>query len=93
MTLTISSFLSGETTFALRHFAWSGKTDFVFQIAIPAQGLLVWSGIDNGFVVDSVLPNEISLASVHDFAARIRRTEVRPICNRRAISDWLTPAR
>ncbi|MGH9539664.1 MAG: hypothetical protein ACRD3H_17195, partial [Terriglobales bacterium] len=24
---------------------------------------------------------------------RIRRTEVRPICNRRAISDLLTPAR
>jgi hypothetical protein len=52
------------------------ETYFVFELVIPAQGLLFWSGIDDGFVVDSVLPDGISLG-VHDFAPWIRRTEVR----------------
>ena len=47
----------------------------------------------DGFVVNMILPDRVSLGSLHDFAPRIRRTEVRPICTRRAISDWLTPAR
>ena len=58
-TSTVSSFLSGETTFAVRHLAWNGKRDFVFQIVIPAQGLLFRSGIDDSFVVDSVFTNRV----------------------------------
>ena len=50
-------------------------------------------GVGDGFVVDAVFPLRISLGSFHDFAPRIRRTEVRPICTRRAISDLLIPAR
>jgi hypothetical protein len=69
------------------------KTDFAFQIVIPAHGLLFRTGIDDRFVMDAVFPHKISLGSFHDFAPRIRRTEVRPICTRRAISDLLTPAR
>ena len=30
------------------------ETDFVFQVVIPAQGLLIRTGIDDGFVVDAV---------------------------------------
>ena len=33
------------------------ETDFVFQVVIPAQGLLFRSGIDDSFVVDSVFPD------------------------------------
>ena len=57
-----------------------GEADFVFQVVIPAQRLLIRTGIDDSFVVDAVFPHRVSLGSFHDFAPRIRRTEVRPIC-------------
>jgi len=37
------------------------ETDFIFQVVIPAQGLLLWSGIDDGFVVDAVFPDRVWL--------------------------------
>jgi hypothetical protein len=43
-----------------RHVARNGKLISVFQIATPAQGLLVRSGIDNGLVFDAVYPDWIS---------------------------------
>src|SRR5438477_10034865 len=67
------------------------KTDFAFQVVIPAQGLLFRSGIDDSFVVDSVFPDRVFSGFLHRFGPRMRRTEVRPICSRRAISDLLTP--
>src|SRR6185369_11644816 len=69
------------------------ETDLAFQIVIPAHYLLIRTGIDDSLVVNAVLPLRVSLGPFHDFAPRIRRTEVRPICTRRAISDLLTPAR
>jgi hypothetical protein len=55
--------------------------------------MLFRAGIDDRFVVDAVFPRRISLASSHDFVPRMRRTEVRPICRRVAVSDLLMPAR
>src|SRR3954454_11226915 len=69
------------------------ETDFAFQIVIPAHRLLFWTSIDDRFVVNAVFPQRISLGFSHDFAPRMRRTEVRPICRHRAISDLLMPAR
>src|SRR4029434_74498 len=70
------------------------ESDFVVEVAMPTHHLLFRPiGVGDGFVVDPVLPDRVSLGSLHDFAPRIRRTEVRPICTRRAISDLLTPAR
>ena len=37
------------------------ETDFVFQVVIPAQRLLIRSGIDDSFVVDSVFPDRVFL--------------------------------
>src|SRR5437764_1231060 len=68
------------------------KTDFAFQVVIPAQGLLFRSGIDDSFVVNSVFADRVFSGFLHRFGPRTRRTEVRPICGRRAISDLLTPA-
>src|SRR5215471_20267019 len=70
-----------------------GETDLAFQIVVPAQCLLFRAGIDDGFVVDAVFPDRVSLGPLHSFAPKIRRTDVRPIRTRRAISDLLTPAR
>ena len=75
---------------------WRGKetSDFVFEIVIPAHGLLFRPiGVHDGLVVDAVFPDRVFLRFFHDFAARMRRTEVRPIPRRRAISALLTPAR
>src|SRR3954467_1719555 len=58
------------------------ETDFAFQIVIPAHCVLFWTSIDDRFVVDAVFPQRISLGSSHDFAPRMRRTEVPPICRR-----------
>src|SRR5262249_49992007 len=69
------------------------ETDFAFQIVIPAHCLFIRTGIDDSFVVDAVFPHRISLGPSHDFAPRMRRTDVRPICRCRAISDLLMPAR
>src|SRR5581483_12012275 len=69
------------------------ETDFAFQVVIPTRGLLIWTGIDDGFVVDTVFPDRVFSGFLHRFGSRTRRTEVRPICSRRAISDLLTPAR
>jgi hypothetical protein len=92
MTSTASPFLRGETTFAVRHFAWNGNRLLFFQAVIPAQDLPFRSGIDDSFVVDSVFPNRVLLGFLHRLGPRTRRTEVRPICSRRAISDLLTPS-
>src|SRR4051794_39278536 len=67
------------------------ETDLAFQVVIPAHCLLFRTSIDDRFVLDAVFPHRIS--PFHDFAVRMRRTEVRPICRRRAISDLLMPAR
>src|SRR5262249_50706067 len=67
------------------------ETDSAFQIVIPAHCLFIRTGIDDSFVVDAIFPDRISLGSSHDFAPRMRRTAVRPICRRRAISDLLMP--
>src|SRR5664279_2265125 len=69
------------------------ETDLAFQVVIPAHCLFIRTGIDDRFVVDAVFPLRVPLGSFHDVAPRIRRTEVRPIRTRRAISDLLTPAR
>src|SRR2546428_324903 len=70
------------------------KLYFVIEVAMPSHDLLFRPiGVRDGFVVDSVLSDGIFLGFLHDFAPRIRRTDVRPIRNRRAISDLLTPAR
>ena len=72
----------------------AGESDFVIEVAMPSHDLLFGPiGVGDGFVVNAILPNRISLGSLHDFCPRIRRTEVRPICTRRAISDLLTPVR
>ena len=61
---------------------------------MPSHDLLFWPiGIGDDFVMDAVLSVRVSAGSLHDFTPRIRRTEVRPIRTRRAISDLLTPAR
>src|SRR5436305_15287600 len=65
------------------------ERDFAFQIVIPANCLLFRTGIDDCFVVDAVFSHRISLGSSHDFTPRMLRTEVRPICRPRAISDLL----
>jgi len=70
-----------------------GKTDFVFQVVIPAQGLLFRSSIDDSFVVDSVFADRVFAGFFSLLRPQKRRTEVRPISSRRAISDLLTPAR
>ena len=69
------------------------ETDLAFQMVVPAHCLLFRTGINDRFALDAVSPDRISLGPIHNFASRIRRTEVRPICTRRAISDLLTPAR
>jgi hypothetical protein len=43
--------------------------------------------------VDSIFPDRVFSRSVHGYGPRTRRTEVRPMLSRRAISDLLTPAR
>jgi hypothetical protein len=52
---------------------------------LTVHGLPLRTGIDNRFVVDSILSDRVTLGSFHDRAPSIRRTEVRPICTRRAI--------
>ena len=75
-------------------FGLEGESDFVIEIVIPAHRLLFRPvGVHDGLVVDAVFPDRIFLRFFHSFASRIRRTEVRPIRNRRAISALLTPAR
>lgn len=69
------------------------EADLAFQVVLPAQGLLFRSGIVDRFVVDAVFPNRVFSGFLHPFGTRTRRTEVRPICSRRAISDLLAPAR
>src|SRR5262245_49512348 len=55
-----------------------------------AQGLLIGTGIDDGFVC-GFGPREQDLSwAASSFAPRIRPTEVRPICTWRAISDLLS---
>jgi hypothetical protein len=66
------------------------ETDFVFQIVITSSGLFIRPGIDDRFAVDAVFPDRVFSGSVHRFGPRTRRTEVRPISSRRAISDLLT---
>ena len=68
------------------------ETDFVLQVVIPAQGLLFRSSIDDSFVVDSVFPDRVFSGFLYRFAPRTRRTDVRPICSLRAISDLVVPA-
>lgn len=46
------------------------ETDFGFHIVALAQSLLVWSSIDSGYVVDSLLPDGISLCRVGRAALR-----------------------
>jgi hypothetical protein len=62
---------------------------------MPANDLLFWPvGIRDGFVMNSVLADRIFGWFLHGcFADSIRRTEVRPISRRRAISALLIPAR
>src|SRR6516162_9562241 len=64
------------------------EADLALQIVVPAHGLLFRTSIDDCLVVDPVFSNRVSLGSFHDCAPRIRRTEVRPIRTRRAISDF-----
>ena len=86
--------VSPETSLVTRALGLKRESDLVVEVAMPAHDLLFWPiGVGDGFVVNAVLPDGISLGSLHDFSLRIRRTEVRPICTRRAISDLLTPAR
>src|ERR1700691_5885928 len=69
------------------------ESDFVIEIVIPAHRLLFRPvSVHDGLVVDAVFPDRVFLRFFHGFAARIRRTEVRPISSRRAISALLTPA-
>jgi len=49
-----------------------------FQTVIPDQGLLVWSGIDDRFVVNVVFPDRTLLGCRYDLARRILLTKVRP---------------
>src|SRR5204863_434273 len=59
------------------------KLYFVIEVAMPSHDLLFRPiGVRDGFVVDSVLSDGIFLGFLHDFAPRIRRTDVRPIRNR-----------
>src|SRR5581483_1118656 len=75
----------GSATFGLER-----EADFVLQVVIPAQGLLLRPiRVHNGFVLDTVLSNWISFGLLHHFAATMRRTDARSICNRRAISAWV----
>ena len=88
------SFAERRDDFGSDALGLKGESDFVIEIVIPAHRLLFRRvGVHDGLVVDAVFPDRVFLRFFHGFAARIRRTEVRPICNRRAISDLLTPAR
>ena len=70
------------------------ESDFVFQVVLPAQGLLLRAiRIHDGFVLDAILANRIFFEFLHRFAARMRRTEARPIFNCRAMAALLVPAR
>ena len=60
------------------------ESDFVLQVVIPAQGLLLRSvSVHDEFVLDAVLSEGILFTFRHrrhsSFGARIRCTEVRPI--------------
>src|ERR1039458_3542197 len=69
------------------------EPDFVFQVVVPSHGLLFRPiCVRDGFVVNSVLSDRVFVGLFHGFAFRIRRTEVRPIRSRRAISALRTPA-
>src|ERR1700730_4046783 len=70
------------------------ELDFVIEVAMPPHDQFFRSiSVRDGVVVDSTFPDRVLLWLLHDFASRIRRTEVRPISNRRAISALLMPAR
>ncbi len=70
------------------------EADFVFQVVIPTHRFLFRSvSVHDGFVVDTVFSDLVFGRFSHRFASRIRRTEVRPMSNRRAISALLTPVR
>src|ERR1700722_8909082 len=74
------------------------ESDFVLQVVVPTHGLLLRAiSIHHNLIVDSLLPHRVPFEFCHCsyfcLAARIRRTEVRPMFRRRAISDLLMPAR
>src|SRR5271170_6957461 len=88
------SFAERRDDFGSDALGLEGESDFVIEIVIPAHRLLFRPvGVHDGLVVDAVFPDRVLLRFLHGLASRIRRTEVRPICNRRAISALLTPAR
>src|SRR3954454_8516313 len=71
-----------------------GERQFSFQIVVPAHRFLFRSvGIHNRFFVYAIFTNRIFGGLLHRLASSIRRTDVRPMCSRRAISALLTPAR
>ena len=86
---------------SLLHAGLSRRTNIPFTLKIPQFG---YQSVSNTWSLASpVRKVELKLIQVQvkewgsyfcaDGAARIRRTEVRPILRRRAISDLLIPAR
>ena len=93
-TSTVSPFSIGDARFATMHFALEREADFVFQVVIPTHRFLFRSvSVHDGFVVDTIFSDLVFGRFSHRIASRIRRTEVRPMSNRRAISALLTPVR
>ena len=65
-TSTDSPFRSGEFALEAMHFAWNGKLDLIFQIVVPAHGLLLGPiGIHDDFLVDALLSDGIALRFCH----------------------------
>ncbi len=90
----VSPFLSGETTLASDALGLEGKTDLAVEIVIPAHRLLFRPvGVHDSLLVDAVFPDRVFAGFFIAFAARMRRTEVRPTWSWRAISALATPAR
>ena len=84
------SFAERRDDFGSDALGLEGESDFVIEIVIPAHRLLFRPvGVHDGLVMDAIFPDRVFLQFFHGFAFRMRRSDVRPICNRREISDLL----
>ncbi len=87
-TSTISPLWRGETTFAAMHLVWNGKL-ICFPDSNTSSSPALPVRIDDSFVEDALFPNRIFGRLFHRFTVSMRRTDVRPISSRRAISALL----
>ena len=80
-TSTVSPFLRGENYLGRDAVGLKKELDFGIEVAMPPPSAR-WRP---RLVMDTILPDRISLAFLHDCAPKIRRTDVLPIRILRAI--------